>query len=194
MKRVAPFLFAFLILSIPHGARAGGADDLLGVYTPYGSTGDGGAGTPLDQPHLSQGEIAGWLSDAVADTLTFTPGHCAEKLADLKPRFSAQGYQDYIAFLGAYDLNNDIAEETLNMVGVVGAEPVPLGQGPQNGRYSWAFEMPVVLSILNPETRRTVTKNVTLRLQFSRTAPGLEIVRWQEYKRPNSGGKSTDTP
>lgn len=173
-----------------NSARA--ADDLNAIYQGYA----GDTQTALISPHRGIAELGGWLSNIVADALIFTPGHTADKLNAIRPYFSMQGYKAYTAFLTQMGFAPMIQAQTLSLTSIVNHTPLLIGQGVSVGRYAWAYEMPVVLSLVTPGKTEPVSHTVTLRVQIGRTnqapAPNYVLIEnWQEYKEPSPPPKDT---
>jgi hypothetical protein len=186
------FILLLIITFCLAGNPARAADNLLDMYKPYAAD----TQVPLTQAHRSLKELSEWLSDKVANTLVFTRGQNAKKLEDLRPLFTEAGYASYLNFLAAYDLNKDMATESLGLSSVVNTAPTLIGQGSNATRYAWAFELPVVMTIAGTEGTQAISKNVTLRIQIGRAegAPAphnILIENWQDYKAPP---KNTTTP
>ncbi|NBX65474.1 MAG: hypothetical protein EBQ96_00540 [Proteobacteria bacterium] len=169
--------FAFMCFFLP-SARA--AEDLMAIYKTY----DGDTHVTLDKAHRSHAELAEWISDAAAGVLAFTPGKTSEKLLEIRPLFSESGYKAYIDFMTSMGLAPAIENKTLSMMGIVDSAPLLIAQGASTGRYAWAYEVPVVLSINGKPGEAPVTRSVTLRIQFGRSAKGVPphgvlIENWQ---------------
>lgn len=176
MKTIALILVSLFLLMAP--ARA--AEDLMAIYKTYA----GDTNVTLSKAHRSQTELAEWLSDTTASALAFVPGKTTEKLLALRPLFSEAGYKNYIDFLTAMGFAPAIESKSLMLNGIVDSAPLLIAQGNSTGRYAWAYEVPVVLSTNGKPGEPPVSKSVTLRIQFGRSAKGapphgLLIESWQ---------------
>lgn len=174
------FILAFALMLIA-ATPARAAEDLMGMYQGYAAD----SNVALDKAHRGLNELSDWISDVAADALVFTPAKTAQKLAAIRPLFSEGGYTAYKAFLDKMGFADAIVNQTLNISAIVNREPLLIGQGASAGRYAWAFEVPVVLSVADKAGTQPVSKNVTLRIQFGRSAKGapphgLLIENWQE--------------
>ncbi len=171
-------------------ARA--ADDLLGMYQGY--SGDTQVG--IDQPHRSLSELADWISDTTANALLYVPGKTSQKLAAVRPLFSEQGYKAYTDFLAAQGYGPSVQAQTLSMSTIVNNAPLLIGQGASAGRYAWAFEVPVVMTVSTDPRVAPNSRKVVLRIQFGRSpqgAPphGLLIENWQIFDETAPQGAAT---
>ncbi len=190
-------LFALLILFV---APVKAAEDLMAIYQTY----QGDSQMALDQPHRGVGELSDWISDVAADALVYVPGKSSEKLAALRPLFSDNGYKAYMDFMTAMGFATAIAGQTLSTSTIVNTAPLLIGQGASAGRYAWAFEVPVVVTMASVGAEPPVSKKVTLRIQFGRSAKaggphGVLIESWQEFKEeatpaPEASGQPVTTP
>lgn len=169
--------FALLIATPAYAA-----DDLLGMYQSY----DGDSQAALTSPHRSASELGNWLSDTVADALMFNPKDATRKLAAVRTDFSEQGYKAYLAFLSDQGFSAALQNQTLQLSTIVNSTPLLIGQGASAGRFAWAFEVPVVMTVgqsgVQPQSR-----NVTLRIQIGRSASGpapngVVVESWQVFQ------------
>lgn len=187
-------LFAVMMFLALPAAQA--AEDLMGIYQGYAAD----TQLPLDQPHRSHGELSGWVSDVIADSLTFVPGQTNRKLADIKPRFTEAGFKAYLTFLGQLGFAEDVRQQSLKLGAIVNHEPSLVGQGASGGRYAWAFDVPIVMSTGDRDSTRQVTKTLNLIIQIGRStdAPepnGVFIENWTVKTTPqDNGGQKADTP
>ncbi len=184
MKRTALVLtLATFLASSPLWAAE--KNDLLNMYQGY----SGDSQLALDRPHRSASELSDWISETAANALLFTPGQSVTKLNQLRPLFTAQGYTSYLNFLASKGLIDPLKTQTLSLSTIVSNAPLLIGQGASAGRYAWAFEVPVVLSVGRPATNTPAI----LRIQFGRAANGakphgLLIENWQEYNAEAASG------
>ncbi len=196
-------LCAAVLAPLPAGAVT--ADELQKLYSPYAADSQ----SALDQPHRSAEEIGRWVSEMVGMALEFKPGSAGKHLLETRPYFSDQGYAAFAAFLNNLSLGDALQKQTLTMDAIANTEPTPIGQGANAGRYAWAFEMPVVLSIATKPGQQPATRSVVLRIQVGRSPKGADphgtlIENWQEFKEPavytdkptdsQGGGQSPTAP
>ena len=161
------------------------AEDLNSIYQGYAADTE----TALDQPHRGIAELGAWLSEVVANCVQFTPGNAAQKLTQIRPYFSDQGFKSYTDFLAAQGYGAMLNAQTLNLTSVVNSAPMLIGQGASAGRYAWAYEMPVVLSASSMPGSDPINKTVILRIQVGRNAAatnpmGVLIESWQVFVEP----------
>jgi hypothetical protein len=127
--------------------------------------------------------MSSWLSDFVASALFYTPGQTAEKLAEIKPAFTPEAFQQYVAFMTDSGFSDAIRNQTLKLAAVVETAPVLVGRGASGGRYAWVFEVPVVAL-----DRRTATLRIRVGRAVNGIAPhGVLIESWEDTAK--SGGK-----
>lgn len=173
------FLMMLCVLGLM-AAPARAAEDLMAIYKTY----EGDTNVGLDKAHRSQSELIEWLTETTASALAFAPGKTAEKLLVLRPLFSEAGYKAYTDFLTALGFGPALESKTLALGAIVDSAPLLIAQGNSTGRYAWAYEVPVVLSMPGKPGEPVASKSITLRIQFGRSAKGVPphgvlIENWQ---------------
>ncbi len=175
-------------------------EDLNSIYKGYS------ADTALmTQPHRGVNELGTWLSETAAGALQFRPGKANEKLTEIRPLFTEEGFKSYIEFLTYLGLYDAVQKQTLQMSSIINSAPLLIGQGASAGRYAWAYEMQATLSAAGPSGAEQ-SKAITLRIQIGRSPTannpmGVLIESWQVFVdkpasagTPNAGGQPAPKP
>lgn len=105
---------------------------------------------PVSQPNMSNDEVIAWTIKAVQDALSFNYVNYREQLQNSQKYFTNYGWNKYMDALTAN--NNLIAVYTRKLVGIatVVGQPKIVTQGLLSGAYAWKFEMPVLVTYLQP--------------------------------------------
>lgn len=149
-----------------------------------GSTGDN-----VDQRHRSEQQMAMWVTERVANALSFKPGNIDEQFDQLRPAFTRTAYQNYRQSLQQRRLLNSVRNRSLRMNALVEDDPFLIEEGSKKGIYKWRFEVPVMISYLNRGTSQsgnseTMSKKLSVRLTITRKqgrekTDGVMIERWR---------------
>lgn len=185
-------IFAIALLAaLPAHAQ----EDLNSIYQGY--TADTAT---LSQPHRGINELGVWLSETAAGALQFSRGKSAQKLTEIRPLFTEEGFRTYVEFMNTLGLSDALQKQTLQMSSIINSAPLLIGQGASAGRYAWAYEMQATLSAAGPSGAEQ-SKSVTLRIQIGRSPTaanpmGVLIESWQIFAEPpaNAGGQNPPKP
>lgn len=141
--------------------------------------------------HMSSQEVGNLLEIIIAECLSFNPSDFDKNSRLVQSYFTAQGYEQYKAYLQKTDFGNVIKSRNLQSGAFAERPPLEVNSLVQNGVYKWLFEVPVTLSFIpvNSQTYRdgaTKAQNqrFTLRVQLTRVkdaknANKISIEIWQ---------------
>lgn len=144
--------------------------------------------TELSVPHRATKEISEWGVTQVSEVLTFEGGDYRTKLEQNKVFFDQAGYQQYLAFLTENNITKVLDSGKFHMRSFVRQTPLLLNEGPVDGRYRWLYEIPMMISYMEPnmagyEEAEPVSQGMLLRIQIGRIknadgTDGMAIETW----------------
>lgn len=169
-------------------APAGTVPEWMTYQDPYGAK-----GTDKSAAHRSQTEIIAWVQNKTTDALTFSPENFREKLGQIKPTFTADGWQGYSDFMRGGGIADSVQNKGYIMGSIVNGEVAMLNHGEVAGSYHWLLEVPVVVSFAQKgsdgKVRQMPGGGFTIKVMVGRTSTdiledGLAFESW-EVKRAN---------
>jgi len=101
--------------------------------------------TPNDEPNLLPNTILEWASKAATISYTFDFVNSAKQIAQARPFYTADGWQDYLNSVSG--VIGTIVQNQLFVNGVVSGPPVIANQGPLPGKgYVWRVQIPFLVT------------------------------------------------
>lgn len=141
--------------------------------------------TSSDEPNLSVETILRWASKAATIAYTFDFANYKEKLNDMRPYFTADGWQGFLS--SAQGAIQDIVNKQLRANGVVAGTPVISNQGDLPGRgYSWRVQIPFIVTYQSDTARSNREFYVVMtivRVPTAVNAQGIGIDQFLMYSR-----------
>lgn len=127
----------------------------------------------ISQPHRTRREMQIWVVDTVSELLNFDQENKNELLRLARPSFSAAGLAQYQEWMNSFDMAAKAGTGEGRLSAIVDDAPIMLNSGAIGGVYRWLFDVPVVISLLPPQSSRSDTpiesRKVMLRLQAARS-------------------------
>ncbi len=144
---------------------------------------------PLESPHKPSEQIGEWVTMSVSEALTFRDQDYKTTLENLSKHFDADGKAQYVAFLEHNSLLRVLETNKFYLNSFVQEIPLLLNEGAVEGRYRWLYQVPVMISYMDRNTKgykgkaEPVNQLITLTVQIGRTndlTPGKDILieRW----------------
>lgn len=105
---------------------------------------------PLNQPNMSVEEVSAWMVNAVQVAYSYDFMNYRKQLQSAQKYFTDYGWRQYLK--GLESSNNLLALTGHKMVvsAKVVAKPKLVIQGMMGNRYAWKFEMPMLVTYLEP--------------------------------------------
>lgn len=143
----------------------------------------------VDQRHRSERQIALWVTEKVANALSFKPDNLEKQFRKLRPVFTTKAYQNYRRSLRQSQLLSNVRRRKLRMNALVEEDPFLIKEGSSQGVYKWRFDVPVMISFINrgadeAGNRQAMSQKLDVRVQVTRKQgreknQGVIIERWQ---------------
>lgn len=132
--------------------------------------------TSLDRPHRSASDLAAWLQQALAETLSFNAETYTDHLKLLERGYSPSAIAEFNAWATGTGILEALQRNQLQLNGFVADPPFLLNEGVIDGRYRWLYEIPVMVSFV-PRGTTTYqgkegidTRRLIITLQLGRVA------------------------
>lgn len=145
---------------------------------------------PIDKPHRTTEQVATWVEDNIATVLNIDPVQWEAYQKKIAPQFDAYGFQEYQNYLKTSGIVDLLTTNHLRMNAIGDSSSVLLSQGALAGTYHWLYQMPVMLTYYDQDTKtlkkqkvRAQNQKIMVRVQVGRTRKGaddnnLVIERW----------------
>jgi intracellular multiplication protein IcmL len=105
---------------------------------------------PLSQPNMSLDEVTNWVVNAVQVTYSYDFVNYRKQLQGSQKYFTDYGWRQYMKGLEVSNNLLALTEHKMIVSAKVVAKPKLLIQGILGSRYAWKFEMPVLVTYLEP--------------------------------------------
>ncbi|MGZ9098028.1 MAG: DotI/IcmL/TraM family protein [Micavibrio sp.] len=135
--------------------------------------------TSLDRPHRSATDLASWLQQALAETLSFNAETYAGHLKLLERGYTPSAIAEFNAWATGTGILEALQQNQMQLNGFVADPPFLLNEGVIDGRYRWLYEVPVMVSFV-PRGTTTYqgkegidTRRLIITLQLGRVAVSL---------------------
>lgn len=137
-----------------------------------------GEESDIGNPHRTAQEITTWAQQAAADVLTFDRETQAQKMAEFKKYFNAQGWGLYTSYLKDNKILTMVNESGYAIGAVVTEVPEIINQGAGGGAYHWVQRMPITISF---SKRDAATGEI-------KPGPSGKFYLFMDIKRAAQGG------
>jgi intracellular multiplication protein IcmL len=150
---------------------------------------------PIDQPSLRDPELLQWVSNVISKVFTFDFNHYDVQLAQAKPYFTPDGWQNFLNQLNIYANSNKVQSGKMFISGVPSGAPIILNDsstgGLVSGRYAWLVQIPVDINyayagnvLISPQT--LTLKIMVVRVLDIDNLDGVAIENVEVEKNPES--------
>ncbi len=136
---------------------------------------------PIDKPHRTTEQMADWSVDHVTTAMNIDPLTWDAHLKTLTPYFDAYGLQEYQSYLQSSGILNLLQTNRLKINSILDGAPTLLSQGALSGTYRWLYQVPLMITYYEEETKTLKTRGVksqnqklVLRVQIGRVAKGSD--------------------
>ncbi len=117
---------------------------------------------PLEDPFYNSRRVAGWTSRKIITVMSLSYTGIERNLTVAKQVFTDNGYQKFYGDLEESGLLMLVEDARMKMSLAPVNSPELLGEGVVDGRYRWAFRIPVVMTMQT--VKKTIRDNKTLLL------------------------------
>ncbi len=130
----------------------------------------------LDQPHRSAADLAQWLQQVMAESLSFSAASYPNHVKQLERGFTPAAINEFNAWATATGVINALEVNQMQLNGFVSDLPFLLNEGVVAGRYRWLYEIPVMVSFVPLGTtgyvaeQGTDSRRLIITLQIGRVA------------------------
>jgi len=165
------------------------------MQVPFGSAsgkplvgGKSSEADSLTKQTFSSAEISMYLTETIADALSFDRDNYSANTAAMQSTFTPEGYKAYTSFLSSAGFLSTLQGQNLQSTAYAEEPPIELTRGVYNGVYKWVFEVPVTVSFIprnatsyENDSLKTQNRRFLLRVQFARVwdDPPVKIELWQ---------------
>lgn len=119
---------------------------------------------PLNEPNLSTQPLLQWATEAATSCYNFDFNRMEKQIQNLRPYFTAQGYQHYIEALQAENTLIDVKEKLLIVSAVPLKAPVILREAVSSSieRYAWQVQLPLLVTYQSSSELKKAEITVTM--------------------------------
>lgn len=144
--------------------------------------------TRFDMPHRLLSDVADWLSNTMAEVMTFNTADFNDSLSNTEKYFDANGRALYLKFLEDNNLMKILEQNDFFIKTFVQDTPLLLNQGLVGDHYRWLFEIPILISyvdrnMVSYRNADVTTQEFTMRVQLARSPQatdfGVVIDQWE---------------
>lgn len=197
MNKILPLFFAAafgLAISLPVFAQGASeqdtqatvpqssGEDWMNYKSPYVAEQD-----DISQPHRTKEEISIWAQNFAAESMSLTRETLSEKLATVKPSFTASGWQAYGGWLKSSKIFNMVRDESYILSTVMRGDALILNQGASDA-YRWQITVPVIMSLSlpnelgEPQTLSSGNYNVIIQITRAKGAKNEDGIMVEDMK------------
>lgn len=141
---------------------------------------------PLTQQHLSEREVADYLNEIIAESLSFTPQNYQATIRTVARHFTPSAYKQYQSYLEKVGFER-LLRQGYKSGAFLERPPLKLNALVHNGAYKWLFEVPVTVTFLpagantydGGAAAKPQNQRFTLRAQFTRVEDRNDPARIQ---------------
>ncbi len=148
---------------------------------------------PLKEPNLSTQPLLQWATEAATSCYNFDFYRMETQIQNLRPYFTAQGYQHYLEALQAENTLVDVKEKLLIVSAVPLKAPVILREAVATSmdRYAWQVQLPLLItfqggSSSGPRKLEITVTMLIVRVDTLESPKGIGIAQFQARKGVNN--------
>lgn len=105
---------------------------------------------PLDQPNMTEDDVASWAAAAVEAAYSYDYVNFRSQLQKAEKFFTTPGWTEYMKALKASNNLTAVQERKMAVLAKVVAKPVLTNHAVLSGRYAWQFKIPVLVTYQFP--------------------------------------------
>lgn len=136
---------------------------------------------PLDRPNLSDKALLQWTSEAVVSLYSYNFVNFREVFQVNRNYFTAPGWRSFMQALDASKNLDTVKAKKLIVSAVLTGAPVIVNQYVLDGRYTWAIQMPLLVTYQGSSDRINQNFILTLKIQRISTLDNVYGVGIAEF-------------
>lgn len=145
---------------------------------------------PLKEPNLSTQPLLQWATEAATSCYNFDFNRMETQIQNLRPYFTAQGYQHYLEALQAENTLVDVKEKLLIVSAVPLKAPVVLREAVATSmdKYAWQVQLPLLVTYQSSSELKKSEITVTMlivRVDTLESPKGIGIAQFLARKGVN---------
>ena len=149
-------------------------------------TGDGKAMrlSPLSYPNMGRDALSDWVVKSASEIMTFGFNDVNERFEQSRHDFTAEGWEDFRKAMALSNFIDSMVQAQQILTTVPESPPVLKQEGMINGRYSWIFDVPLLVTFRAGATKvsRQKTAHIVVERIPTRENPsGVGISAWNIY-------------
>lgn len=136
---------------------------------------------PLRQPLVSRTALLSWAEESVTATFTYDFVNYQGQLQELRDRFTAVGWQNFIHALGSSDFFNTVKAKQLSVSAIPSGPAVINQEGYIRDIYTWKIQVPMQVSFESASERkvdRVIVELLVKRVSTLQNQKGLGIEQY----------------
>ena len=114
----------------------------------------------LDLPNMGKTAVENWVSQAVTQIMTFGFNDIDERFAFSRENFTPDGWTHFQKAMAGSSLITNVIKSQQIITTVLKAPPVLLQEGIINGKYSWVFELQILMTFRAGSVQQASAKTV----------------------------------
>lgn len=138
----------------------------------------------LPLPNMGKNALSNWVSQAVTQIMTFGFNDIDEKFSVSRYNFTSAGWDSFYKAMVASKIVDSIMTAQQLITTIPMSPPVLIQEGLIKGRYSWVFEMPILITFRSGSAQKVNRKNVRVVIEPVPTGDnpnGVGISEWYLY-------------
>ncbi|MCE9507191.1 MAG: DotI/IcmL/TraM family protein [Alphaproteobacteria bacterium] len=135
----------------------------------------------LDLPNMGKMALTNWVAQAATQIMTFGFNDIDQQFAVSQLNFTAPGWESFYKAMTASKLIENVIEAQQIVTSVPLSPPILLQEGLIEGKYSWVFEMQMLITFRSGGVKQVNTKRVRVvveRVPTSDNPNGIGIGKW----------------
>jgi hypothetical protein len=116
---------------------------------------------PLESPYYNERYVAGWVSRLAMKVMSLSFTQLEYNIRAAEKDFTKEAYEIFISELEAADMPVFIKNNRVIMKAAPQSKARLISKGLLNGRYTWAFELPVLLTYQTHNETYRENKKIT---------------------------------
>ncbi len=170
----------------PTDANAPQGGALMGVYDDERAA----DAVPLDKPHRTTEQVGTWIEEHATTAMNIDAVQWDNHIKNITPDFDPYGLQEYQNYLNTSGILNVLKTNQMRLSAIMDGSVTLLSQGAIGGTYHWLYQMPLMLTYYDEDTKtlkngkvQSQNQRVMVRAQIGRVVKGADdnnivIERW----------------
>jgi intracellular multiplication protein IcmL len=138
----------------------------------------------LELPNMGKTALSNWVAQAATQIMTFGFNDIDQQFAVSQRNFTAQGWESFYKAMAASKLIENVISAQQIVTSVPESMPILTQEGLIKGKYSWVFDMQMLITFRSGGVKQVNTKRVRVvveRVPTSDNPEGIGIGEWYIY-------------